>query len=74
MCVLKNYVTRLRLGNSLMNDLKGQNLPIMNAVVVSLTLHALAGWVFLNIAQDMTNHRFVPPIEFFVVPPRHLNT
>ena len=49
--------------------LKGQNLPIMNAVMFSLTLHALAGWAFLKIAQDITNHVVVPPIEFFVVPP-----
>jgi protein TonB len=53
----------------MMNGLKGQNLPVMNAVMVSLTLHALAGWIFLNIARDITNHRVVPPIEFFVVPP-----
>ena len=52
-----------------MNVLKGQNLPIMNAVMVSLTLHALAGWAFLKIACDITNHRVVPPIEFFVIPP-----
>jgi len=49
--------------------LKVQNIPIMNAVVVSLTLHALAGWVFLNITRDVTNHIVVPPVEFFVGPP-----
>jgi protein TonB len=49
-----------------------KHFPIMNAVVVSLTLHALAGWVFLNIAQDMTDHRVVSPVEFFAVPsPTH---
>jgi periplasmic protein TonB len=53
----------------MMNELKIQNLPIMNAVMVSLTLHALAGWVFLNIARDLTNHKVAPPVEFFVVPP-----
>jgi len=52
-----------------MNGLRGQNLPIMNAVAVSLTLHILAGWLFLNIARDMTNLHVVPPIDFFVVPP-----
>jgi len=49
--------------------LKGQQLPIMNAVMVSLSLHALAGWAFLNIAHDITHHTVVPPMEFFVVPP-----
>ena len=53
----------------MVNGLKIQNLPIMNAVVVSLSLHALAGWVFLNIARDMANHRVVPPIEFFIASP-----
>ena len=52
-----------------MNALKGQNLPIMNAVAVSLTLHILGGWLFLNIARDITNLHVVPPIDFFVVPP-----
>ena len=51
------------------NAIKVQNIPLKNAVMVSLTLHFLAGWVFLNIAQEMTDHRVVPPIEFFVVPP-----
>lgn len=56
-----------------MNGSKGQNLPIMNAIFVSVTLHAMAGWLFLNIARDMTNRGIVPPIEFFVVqpPPEH---
>lgn len=52
-----------------MNKLKIQNPPIMNAVMVSLTLHVLAGWVFLQVSRDITNHRVVPPVEFFVVPP-----
>jgi len=52
-----------------MNGLRGQNLPIMNAVAVSLTLHVLVGWAFLNIAREMTNLRVVPPVEFFVIPP-----
>ncbi|MGD0584982.1 MAG: TonB family protein [Oryzomonas sp.] len=53
----------------MVNGIKIQNPQIMNAVMVSLTLHALAGWVFLNFARDITNLRVVPPVEFFVVPP-----
>lgn len=53
----------------MLNRLCGHNLPVVNAVAVSLTLHLLAGWAFLNIAQDLTHHNLVPPIEFFVVPP-----
>ena len=58
-----------------MYGLKDQNIPIMNAVAVSLTLHAFAGWFFLNIAQDITNHRVISPVEFFTVPsqtPEHV--
>jgi len=53
-----------------MYGLKDQNIPIMNAVAVSLTLHAFAGWFFLNTAQDITNHRVISPVEFFAVPPQ----